>query len=267
MSAVVSYERVRDQLHQLKMEAALSSLDPVLERAQKAERLTVEVLDELLGIELAARFERRVKTNLKLSGLPRPKTLEEFDFDAQPQVPRKSVAELATLRFLHQGENVLLLGPCGVGKTHLATGLALKAIEQGHRAYFLTLHDLVTRSRAQRDKNRLDSLLRVLLRPKLLVLDEVGYLPLEQPDATFLFEVVNKRYQAQRSIILTSNKSFGQWDEIFPDPVLAIALLDRLLHHATTLNIRGESYRLRHRRKAGLATPPPASTGGDPIPP
>lgn len=256
MSAAVSYERVREQLQELKLESALTALDPVLEEAQKAGKLTVQVLDELLGIELAARFERRVTTNLKLSGLPRPKTLEEFDFDAQPQVPRDVVAELATLRFLHNGENVLLLGPCGVGKTHLATGLALKAIEHGHRVYFLTLHDLVTRSRAHRDRNRLDSLLRVLVRPQVLILDEIGYLPLEMADATFLFEVVNKRYQAQKSIILTSNKSFGQWGEIFPDPVLAIALLDRLLHHATTLNIRGESYRLRHRRQAGLATPP-----------
>jgi len=257
MSGAVSYERVRDHLEQLKLDAALTALDPVLESAQKRERLTVEVLDELLGIELAARFERRVATNLKLSGLPTVKTLEEFDFDAQPQVPKDTVEELATLRFLHQGENVLLLGPCGVGKTHLATGLAMKAIERGHRIYFLSLHDLVTKSRAAREKNRLHVLLNVVVRPQMLVLDEIGYLPLEAPDATFLFEVVNKRYQKGKSIVLTSNKSFGQWDEVFPDSVLATALLDRLLHHATTINIRGESYRLRHRRAAGLAVPTP----------
>ena len=255
MSAAVSYERVCDQLGRLKMEAARSALDQILERAQKREKLPVEVLDELLTLELDARFERRVKTNLKLSGLPAPKTLEDFDYDAQPQVPRDVIDELASLRFLHQGENVLLLGPCGVGKTHLAIGLALKAIERGHRIYFLTLHDLVTRSRAYREKNRLDVLLPILVRPEVVVLDEVGFLPLEQPDATFLFEVVNKRYQTGKSLIVTSNKSFGQWDEIFPDPVLATALLDRLLHHATTLNIQGESYRLRHRRQAGLSVP------------
>lgn len=255
MSQAAHYERVRDQLEQLKMAAALSALDSVLERGQKAEKVPVEVLDDLLSIELADRFERRVKTNFRLSGLPKAKSLDDFDYEAQPEVPRETIRELATLRFLHQGENVLLLGPTGVGKTHLATGLGLKALEQGHRIYFLTLHDLIVRSRAKREKNRLESLMRVLLRPKLLILDEVGYVPLEQPDATFLFEVVNKRYQAEKSIIVTSNKSFGAWDEIFPDSVLAVALLDRLLHQATTINIRGESYRLRERREAGLPTP------------
>jgi DNA replication protein DnaC len=251
MSAAVSYERVREQLERLGLESALTSLDLVLERGQKEERLPVEVLDELLSRELAARFERRVQTNLKLSGIPAPKTLESFDFDTQSQVPKDVIEELATLRFLHQGENVLFLGPCGVGKSHLAIGLTLKAIERGHRAYFLSLHDLVTKSRAAREKNRLQVLLRVTTRADLFILDEVGYLPLEKADATFLFEIVSKRYETRRSIILTSNKSYGQWGEIFPDPVLATALLDRLLHHATTINIRGESYRLRHRRQAG----------------
>jgi DNA replication protein DnaC len=252
MSAAVSYERVRDQLGQLGMEAALQHLDPILERGQERELLPVQILDELLSRELAARFERRVATNLRLSGLPAHKTLEEFNYEAQPQVPRDLVEELASLRFLHEGSNLILLGPPGVGKSHIACGLALKAIERGHRVYFLSLHDLVTKARIARQKNRLHVLMTTLVRPRLMVLDEMGYLPLERDDATFLFEVINKRYQKQRSVILTSNKSYGQWDEIFPDQVLVTALLDRLLHHGKTLNIRGESYRLRHRRQAGL---------------
>jgi energy-coupling factor transporter ATP-binding protein EcfA2 len=141
---------------------------------------------------LSHRFERRVTTNLKLSGIPAPKTLEKFDFEAQPSVPTDVIEELATLRFLQQGENVVFLGPCGVGKSHLAVALALKAIERGHRAYFLSPHELVTRSRVAREKNRLDVLLRVITRADLFLLDEVGYLPLESEDATFLFEAVEK---------------------------------------------------------------------------
>ncbi|HEY8505528.1 MAG TPA: IS21-like element helper ATPase IstB [Gemmataceae bacterium] len=264
MSAALSYARVRENLEHLAMSASLAALDSVLERGQKEEKLVVEVLDELLQIERSARFERRIQTNLRLAGLPARTSLDSFDFTAAPDVPRKTLEELMTLRFLHQGENILFLGPCGVGKTHLATALALQAIESGHRVYFLTLHDLALKARKERARDRLEDLMRHLVRPELLILDEIGYLPLSQEDATFLFEVVNKRYQQARSIILTSNKSFGRWDEFFPDPVLATALLDRLLHHATTVNIRGESYRLRHRRNAGLTDP--SSPGKEPTP-
>lgn len=263
MSAALSYERVREHLGALSMEAALSTLDVVLEQGQKQQRCAVEILDDLLGKERTVRFERRIQTYLRLSGITHPKTLESFDFEAQPQVPRDVITELSTLRFVHAGENVLFLGPPGVGKSHLAVGLALKTIAQGHRVYFLTLHDLVTKSRIARSKNRLNVLMDVMTRPALLVLDEIGYLPLEQQDATFLFEAVSKRYESQKSVILTSNKSFADWGDIFPDPILATALLDRLLHHATTLNIRGESYRLKHRRQAGLPTSPPNPRKGE----
>jgi len=256
MSAAVSYERVQEHLQELKLDAALAALDVVLERGQKDELTSVEVLDDLLERERNARFERRVQTNLKLSGIPAPRRLEDFDFDAQPSVSKSVIDELSTLRFLHQGENVLFLGPPGVGKTHVAVGLALKAIERGHRVYFLSLHDLVTKARRAREKNWLGTLLATLMRNDLLILDELGYLPLDAADATFLFEVVSKRYEAMKPIIVTSNKSYGTWNDIFPDPILATALLDRLLHHSTTISLKGESYRLRNRTRAGLQTPP-----------
>jgi DNA replication protein DnaC len=259
MSQAVHYERVREHLETLKLHTALSELDPLLERAAKEEHSLVQALDTLLGLELSDRFERRVAANLRLSGIPVKKTLEEFDYASQESIPKRTVEELATLRFLRNGENILLLGPTGVGKTHLAIGLALKAIEQGHRVYFLTLHDLVTKARLARERNRLHVLHTTLQRADIFVLDEVGFQPLDQADATFLFEVINKRYQANKSTIVTSNKSYGQWSEIFPDPILAVALLDRLLHHAVTLNIRGASYRLRHRQTNGLPNPQEAT--------
>lgn len=246
------YERLCEHLTTLKLDTALSHLDPVLETATREQQPAVEALERLLAIEVQTRFERRLRTNFQLSGLPMKKRLEEFDFAAQPQVPKATVQELATLRFVSQGENVVLIGPCGVGKTHLSIGLAIRALEEGYRVVFLTLHQLVTKVEAAQQRHRLDRLLSNYLRADLLVLDEVGFLPMKSAEANFLFELVNARYQRQKAMIVTSNKTFSQWEELFPDRLLAVALLDRLLHHGHTLHIRGESYRLKHRREAGL---------------
>ena len=262
MQSELTYERVCAGLDGLKMSAALDVLDNVLEDARVGELPVVDVLDRLLQIELAARHERRVETNLRFAGLPYRRHLEDFDFDAQPSLDETLIGRLATLRFLEDGANVLFLGPPGVGKTALAIGIALKALEAGHRISFVATHDLVARFRRAVRMDRVDRLLTTMLRPALLILDEIGYTPLDRPEATFLFEVVAKRYDRAKSMIVTSNKTWGAWGEILPDQVMTAAILDRLLHRSVTVNIQGESYRLRQHRKAGLV--PSSITKGGP---
>jgi DNA replication protein DnaC len=265
MQSELTYERVCTGLEGLKMSAALDVLDNVLEDARVGELPVVDVLDRLLQIELSARHERRVETNLRFAGLPYRLHLEDFDFDAQPSLDETLIGRLATLRFLEDGANVLFLGPPGVGKTALAIGIALKALEAGHRISFVATHDLVARFRRAVRMDRVDRLLTTMLRPALLILDEIGYTPLDRPEATFLFEVVAKRYDRAKSMIVTSNKTWGAWGEILPDQVMTAAILDRLLHRSVTVNIQGESYRLRQHRKAGLV--PSSITKGGPANP
>lgn len=244
-------EQLQGTLKGLGLTAVEMRLENLLEQAAKKEPSYADFLLDLLKSELEARRTRYLRARLQLAHLPYVKTFDQFDFSFQPSVDERQVRELRTLRFVHEASNVIFLGPPGVGKTHLSVALAEASIQAGFGAYFITAHDLVTDlSRATRE-SRLDRRMRIYLAPKVLVIDEMGYLPLDEMGATIFFQLVSARYE-RGSIILTSNKSYGDWGSIFGDPIIATAILDRLLHHSTTVNIRGESYRLKDRRRAGL---------------
>jgi DNA replication protein DnaC len=248
-----------DKLHLVLGELRLTEVDALLEshlqRAAQGDRSYADFLLEVLEAEVRARQEGRYQQAVKRARLPFVKTLDQFDFTFQPSIDQAQMRELQTLRFVHEASNVLFLGPPGVGKTHLAVALAVEAVKAGFSAQFVTAHDLVSDLGKAAREGRLDRRLRSLISPKVLIVDEVGYLPLDEVGATLFFQLVSTRYE-RGSILLTSNKSYGDWGSIFGDTVMATAVLDRLLHHSTTVNIRGDSYRLKERRKAGLLATP-----------
>lgn len=252
---MTTVERLQTTLTALGLKAIEARLEGLLEQAAHKEPSYADFLDELLGCEVDARRSRYLRARLQLARLPFLKTFDQFEFEFQPSIDERQIRELRTLRFIHEASNVVFLGPPGVGKTHLSVALAEAAIQAGFGAYFMTAHDLVQDlGRAYRE-GRLDRRMRVYLAPKVLIIDEMGYLPLDDLGATIFFQLVSARYE-RGSIILTSNKSYGDWGSIFGDTIIATAILDRLLHHSTTINIRGESYRLKDRRRAGLLSRP-----------
>lgn len=247
-------------MKKLKLEYLPGTLDTLCERASKNDLNYREFLTDVLKTEWSRRHQKGLESRLKQARLPWTKTLEQLDYAFQPSIDRKAVRELSGLGFVERAENVVLLGPPGVGKTHLAIALAVKAAEAGHRVMFLSLEKLMSTLKKSQQENRLEKQMQLLVYPKLLVLDEIGYLPMNRDEASLFFRLVTRRYE-KASTILTSNKSYADWGEIFGDQVIATAILDRLLHHATTVNIKGESYRLKEKRKAGLVSREQTSNG------
>jgi DNA replication protein DnaC len=244
----ITYERIKENLLALNMKNTLDIIDNYLERAIADKINVVDVIDHILVQEARAKKNRAVESQIQMSGFPFRKTFDVFDFGFQPSIDRAQIDELCTMRFVENRENVVFLGAPGVGKTHLAVALGVLAAQNRYSTYYINCNTLIEQLNKAHYENRLAERLRHFAKYRVLIIDEIGYLPMDINGANMFFQLIARRYE-KNTTVLTSNKMFSQWNEVFSDLTIASAILDRILHHCTVVSIKGESYRLKERKE------------------
>lgn len=241
-----TYKLLKDNLEYLKLKGMLNELDETIDTIINKDLGFVEGLLELTNVEIAHKKSNAIKSMVKTGAFPFIREVKDFDFDFQPTLNKQLILDLQTLSFMEGANNVVFLGPSGVGKTHLATAIGITAAKNRVSTYFIKCHDLITQLKKAKIENRLDERLKHFCKYKLLIIDELGYLPIDKEDSKLFFQLIDKRYE-KKSIIITTNINFGEWDSIFGDSVTADAIVNRILHHSKIIKMSGKSYRIHER--------------------
>jgi DNA replication protein DnaC len=245
MSSTTTYQQLVRNLEYLKLKQMVAHLNEVIDFSIHNQMSFMDTLVKLSNYEIDVREQNMIHAMVKVGAFPHRKELDDFDYTFQPSVNKQQMLDFASLRFIEGNENIVFLGPSGVGKTHLATSIGIAAAKKRTSTYFIKCHDLIQNLKRAKMENRLEARLKHYTSYKLLIIDEIGYLPIEPEDAKLFFQLIDMRYE-KRSTIFTTNVNFRAWDEVFREPKLANAILDRILHHATVVTIVGESYRLKN---------------------